>query len=196
MEQLVTSFLVLPEHILALDIGRDGEATVLKYDGLSKSLFVAGSFSFVSGLVCSSVAVWHRPTNLWTCLDNSRFSISTVTAMLLDPLKQLLYLAGWASFQAKWPGRNWGSPYAITRIDVRDYIEKKSQLNAELEKYCGGRSGQKDICTQNHRLLSRVSMRGRSNHSRALKKMTFKFSWSWLPGTLKSFIQINAHELC
>ena len=106
-----------------LVLAGDGEASVLTYDCRSQSLFVAGSYSYVAGMQCSSIAVWHRPTDSWTCLDTPDFSISTVTAMRLDRLNGVLYLAGWASFLAKWQGREWGSPYAISRIYVQGYIE-------------------------------------------------------------------------
>eukprot|EP00602_Paraphysomonas_sp_CaronLab_P007860 CAMPEP_0185032518 /NCGR_PEP_ID=MMETSP1103-20130426/20669_1 /TAXON_ID=36769 /ORGANISM="Paraphysomonas bandaiensis, Strain Caron Lab Isolate" /LENGTH=964 /DNA_ID=CAMNT_0027568451 /DNA_START=200 /DNA_END=3094 /DNA_ORIENTATION=+ len=100
----------------------NGEATRLAYEPTSQSLFVAGSFSFIDDTECVNIAVWHRPTETWTCLYDSDRAISTVTTMTLDVNGGKLYLAGWASFQAEWKGRDWGSPYAVAWTDVNAYI--------------------------------------------------------------------------
>lgn len=113
----------------------DGEATALTYDSRSQSLFVAGSYSFVAGMQCSSIAVWHRPSDTWTCLDTPDYSISTVTAMCLDGSLGALYLAGWASFQAKWRGRDWGSPYAISRISVGGYRQHHADRGGDRQEH-------------------------------------------------------------
>lgn len=98
---------------------------------------MAGSYSFVAGLQCSSIAVWHRISDSWTCLDTPDYSISTVTAMCLDETLGALYLAGWASFQAQWEGRDWGSPYAISRINVRGYMQYHSDKGDRNHGYGG-----------------------------------------------------------
>lgn len=184
----------------------DGEATVLTYDARSQSLFVAGSYSFVAGLQCSSIAVWHRPSDTWTCLDTPDYSISTVTAMRLDPTPghEALYLAGWASFQAQWQGRDWGSPYAISRIDVRGYIQHHVDLAAEVEtdaekRRRRGRGGRRHLVGQTstpalrrhqplphpgdpNRYHVQSTANATKNLSRRLKAQNFQLKWDWLPG--------------
>lgn len=189
---------------------------MLTYDARSQSLFVAGSFSFVAGLQCSSIAVWHRPSDSWTCLDTPHYSISTVTAMCLDLTLGALYLAGWASFQAKWEGRNWGSPYAISRIDVRGYIEHHAGLSNKGKSGRGGRGRRllrpasmshfprhtrrllgannsttpmlrnRHLQSKYHNHVALLAQNITNNTSRRLKSQNFQLKWNWLPG-LKNY---------
>ena len=175
---------------------------MLTYDARSQSLFVAGSYSFVAGLQCSSIAVWHRPSDAWTCLDTPHYSISTVTAMRLDLTlgRETLYLAGWASFQAQWQGRDWGSPYAISRIDVRGYIQHHMDLAAEVKKRNRERKGKRrrgrrhlavQVSTptprhthlHSHRDPPVVATANTTRSiSRRLQTQNYQLKWDWLPG--------------
>lgn len=45
---------------------------------------------------------------------------------MLNIISHCIHIEGWASFQAEWPGRDWGSPYAVIWADISDYIAART----------------------------------------------------------------------
>lgn len=106
----------------------DGKVSALAFEPTSQSLFVAGTFHFVDGKECSTVAVWEMATNKWTCLYDPIHGISSVTTMLFK--NDMLYLAGWAAPSSSWDSRVNLAPYAIATLDMSRWIEERSKAHA------------------------------------------------------------------
>ena len=77
---------------LSQGVGLDGEALMLAWEPWSETLIVAGLFSTIGSIQCTTIAMWNRRADSWTCLYQIEYAILTVTTMSLD--QDVLYLAG------------------------------------------------------------------------------------------------------
>ena len=142
----------------------DGKVSALAFEPSSQSLFVAGTFHFVDGKECSTIAVWEMSTNKWTCLYDPIHGISSVTTMLFK--NDMLYLAGWAAPSSSWDSRVNLAPYAIATLDMSRWIEERSKSHVTKEPT----SGPSNISTNSSSSSGADDTPPRSRETRALRR--------------------------
>lgn len=87
----------------------------------------------------------YQRSRLWLLIQLDRNYFSPVTIQVYNSSTNRCLLLGWASTKSQWPGSNWGSPYAITVVDLGNFIGRLDPNHLQEPtpcptKYPSGRS--------------------------------------------------------
>ncbi len=108
------------------DVSKDGVATALQFDPMTRVLYVMGSFERLTSTnqLCNGLAAYETDFNRWTCLADALHSVepSSTGNMLITP--HGLMVAGLASNESTWKSPD--RPYTIALLATSPSPHNKS----------------------------------------------------------------------